>query len=98
MYETYLLPCSIERGGFSSERTFEIDLGPGKKLVGTAFVEYLLDREKKPLDENIPGYGAAVNGYVVCRKMRNLANNQVQVEVPSADVIEVSADSLLEKE
>ena len=50
----YFIPCVIERGGFSSERTFEIKMHDGGKLVGTANVEYLRTESRTVLDENSP--------------------------------------------
>jgi len=95
MSESYFIPCLIERGGFSSERTFEIDTHEGGKLVGTANIEYLRTASKTTLDEGSPEYGEQISGFVKCRKVHNIDEQNVLVEVPSADVIHVPADSLL---
>lgn len=46
MHTTQYIPCWIRRGGFSSERLFEIPLMNSDVLVGTANVQYLLDEAK----------------------------------------------------
>ncbi|MGH7199025.1 MAG: hypothetical protein ACREJB_00360 [Planctomycetaceae bacterium] len=95
MRTEYLIRCKIERGGFNSERTFEIELPDGCKLVGVAFVEHLLDENKGPLDEDTPGYGEQIEGFVKCRRIRQIDEQKVLIEVPSSDVIHVPNDELL---
>ena len=95
MPEYFLIACEIDRGGFSSERTFEIELPEQGKLVGTAYVEYLLDENGQPLDEDTPQFGDPIKGFVKCRKIRDGDAETVLIEVPSADVVHVSADSLM---
>jgi hypothetical protein len=95
MKDKFLLPCTIERGGFTSERTFELQLDSEDKLVGTAYFEYLLDERKRTLDEDTPGFGSPIKGFVVCRKIADLGADRALVEVPSADVIQVPSDDLV---
>jgi len=99
----YAIECTIERGAFSNERTFRIPLSDevttfdGRRegqLVGTAHRDHLLDEKKKRLGEDRPQYGSPIRGYVLCRKIRCLPDSRVVAEVPSADVIHVSEDSL----
>lgn len=94
MREYFLIECEIDRGGFSSERTFEIELPGQQKLVGTAYVEHVLDANKRPLDEDTPQLGNPIRGFVKCRKIRD-DDGRVLIEVPSADVLQVSAESLV---
>ena len=44
----------------------------------------------------LPGYAERLSGFVKCRKVSEIDGETVLVEVPSADVIHVSADSLQE--
>lgn len=88
------IPCRIERGGFSSERTFEISLPRGDVLAGTANVQYLLDAKRQPLEENIPEHGKVIDGFVRCRVVKKEADGGVIIEVPSADLIRVPAGEL----
>jgi len=90
-----LIACKIERGGFSSERSFEIELPDGGKLVGSAFFEHFKDENKYDLDEETPRYGEVVSGYVKCRVLREKEDGRVVVEIPSEDVIAVPAGDLV---
>lgn len=90
--KVYFIPCDIERGGFSSERTFEIPVDGGK-LVGTANTDYLRKQDRSPLDDETPHYGEKIRGFVACRKVQP-SNDGVLVEVPSSDVIHVATEAL----
>jgi hypothetical protein len=102
----YYIECDIEGGAFQSERTFEVALSKkityrgedSGKLVGTAHVDYLRDSDKHLLEEGDPPFGEPRRGYVLCRAIRRLPDGWMLVEVPSADVIHVSEDSLVEAE
>jgi len=104
MADLYYIACTIEHGGFTNERVFEIELSDkikmfdgehAGKLVGTAHTDHLRDRDRAPLHEDQPGYGNTIEGFVLCRKLRDLSGGWAIVEVPSADVIHVSEDSLI---
>lgn len=103
MSRYYYIGCEIERGAFTNERTFEIQLSnqityqgdQEGKLVGTAHASHLRTSAKQPLDEDDPRYGETIEGFVQCRVIRELPKERVLVEVPSADVIHVSRDSLI---
>lgn len=96
MREFFFIPCTIEQGGFSSERAFEIRTADGGKLlVGTANFEYLRNAKREELDEDTPGYGEKLSGYVMCRKVREIDEANVLVEVPSSDLIHVPLNELL---
>lgn len=96
MTEYRFVPCTIENGGFSSERTFTIPLPDGEALVGTAHVMYLRDRAGKALPEGVPGYGEKLDGYVQCLIVLSAeqAGGEAVVEVPSADLIRVAPEEL----
>ena len=87
------VPCLIERGGFSSERTFEISIS-GRTLIGTAYVEYLRDSHGRRIDENVPSFGESIPGLVQCRVIRDLDSQMVQIEVPSTDVMALPKEML----
>lgn len=98
------IACKIEQGAFTSERTFEIQLSTRMRtssgetsgfLVGTAHQMHLLDSNKQPLDDDEPGYATKVNGFVRCEKIRELSDESVLVEVPSADLIHVPVNELV---
>ena len=94
MSKFFYIPCKIERGGFSSERTFEITVACGK-VIGTANVDYLRTEDREHLDEDTPGYGDKIKGFVACRKIRD-EENGVLVEVSSSDMIHVATNELLD--
>lgn len=104
MVDLYYIACTIEHGAFTNERVFEIELSSkikaydgdeSGKLVGTAHTDHLRDQDKAPLGEDQPGFGRTISGFVLCRKLKELGGGWVIVEVPSADVIHVSEDSLI---
>jgi len=105
MGKSYYIVCRIERGAFTTERTFEIELSEriryGKavegRLVGTAHLSHLRDAQKQALTEDDPAYGETIKGYVQCRAIRDLPDESVVVEVPSADVIHVSREELVDQ-
>jgi hypothetical protein len=90
----HFIPCQIERGGFSSERTFTIKLADGNALVGTAHVDHLRSEDREPLDDGQPPFGTVLEGFVQCREIEN-RGDIVIVEVPSADVIQVPREELV---
>ncbi|MGD0899407.1 MAG: hypothetical protein ABR915_16340 [Thermoguttaceae bacterium] len=103
MREYYCIGCKIERGAFTNERTFTLELSPRLtyeggnegRLVGTAHFEYLRDENKKPLSPDDPPYGITIEGFVLCRTIRELKDGWIVVEVPSADIIHISMDDLV---
>ena len=103
MAHFYYMACQIERGAFTNERTFEIELsdritfqGESEgKLIGTAQASHLRTSIKQRLEEDEPPYGETIDGFVRCRVIRELSDQRVLVEVPSADVIHVSKESLV---
>ena len=92
---THLMKCKIGRGGFSSERSFEIELADGSKLVGTADVRHLMNEKKEGLTDDAPQFEEMVDGFVKCRILRSDDKDRFVVEIPSADVVRVNQDSLV---
>jgi hypothetical protein len=88
--------CNIERGGFSSERTFEIELADGDRVVGTANVQHFLDNEGRPLDDDVPPFGVTLHGMVRCRVIEQIDERTAIVDIPSFDLVEVPRDSITE--
>jgi len=88
--------CRIERGGFSGERTFEVTLPDGKRLVGAADIQYLCDAGGNPLPDDQPPAGTVLEGFVNCRLVRWGDDDQVLVEFPSTDLMRVPEDELIE--
>jgi len=101
--EMYLIPCTIERSGSSSERVFKIQLSQKVKyrdqaedfLIGTANAKHLTDENRQPITEDWPSFGNESPGYVRCAKIRELSAGWLLVEVPSSDVIHVSEAELV---
>lgn len=89
------LRCKIESGGFSSERTFEIELASGDKVVGAANVQYFRDSECEPLDEETPGYSESIDGYVKCRVIRE-RDQAAWIDVPGINAVLVPQDAIAE--
>jgi len=93
--EGYLwMPCTIENSGFSSERRFTVNLGDGGKAVGTAYVEYLLDEQERPIPEGHPPYGQVIRGKVKCRVIKR-DGEKVYIEFPGTDVFHVPSEALM---
>jgi len=105
MADLYYITCTIERGAFTNERVFEIELSDtvktydegevSGKLVGTAHASHLRNDRRQSLAEDQPVYGETINGFVLCRKLREVRDGWVIAEVPSADVIHVAQESLI---
>lgn len=91
----FFISCQIERGGFDTERSFEINTPDGGRLVGSASVRHFLNSNHKQLGDDIPPFGEVINGFVKCQVIRFLDATQALVELPSADVVHVSQEDLL---
>ncbi|MEX2118774.1 MAG: hypothetical protein WD847_04115 [Pirellulales bacterium] len=90
------MPCNIENSGFSSERRFEVDLPDGKRISGTAYIEYLQDSEGNPLGDNIPTAGEAAPGFVKCRVVKEVGES-AYVEFPGTEVFHVPQEAIRER-
>lgn len=95
MSRYYHIPCKIERGGFSGERTFTIANGAGEPLVGVAYYEYFLDENQKPISEDEPPEGVVIDGFVKCRIIQDGDGSTVIVEVPSSDTLRIRKRDLV---
>ncbi len=95
MSKFFRIPCRIERGGFSGERTFTIPNAAGEPLIGVAYYEYFLDANKNPISEDVPPEGQIIDGFVTCRVVRRVDHSTVVVEVPSSDTIAVAKNALI---
>jgi hypothetical protein len=82
------IKCTISRGGFSSERIFQITLTSGVDHVGAAPVEYFLGLDLQRLAPSDPARGADIEGFVTGRLSENEDGNCL-VSVPSGDVLSV---------
>lgn len=99
MPESLFVPCKIERGGFSSERVFEIKVShEGDSLTGTANLRYLLDEHRRPLSPDSPAPGTTIDGFVQCLLIEQSVDGTVTIEVPSTDMLNVSEDELVKIE
>lgn len=96
MAESQFIPCIIERGGFSSERTFRIALPNGSELVGTADVEYLTDEDGNAIPDGQPEPGRPIRGRVQYRRLRSTHDGEVLIEVPSSDVVRLKTSQLVD--
>jgi hypothetical protein len=95
MSKFFHIPCKIERGGFSSERTFTIPSVDSEPLIGVAYYEYFLDADKNPISDDVPPEGQIIDGFVMCRVVRRVDHLTVVVEVPSSDTIAISEKALV---
>lgn len=90
----FWIPCTIENGGFSSERRFEVDLkSDSGKIVGTAYIEYLQNSDRKPLSEDEPAYATTITGFVKCRVVKR-EEDTVFLEFPGTDIFHVPQEAL----
>lgn len=89
----YLIPCTIERGGFKSERTFQVDLSPNA-YVGIAYVEHFLSEGRQPLETGELTEKQPVVGFVKCRLVRDSGSNQVLVQVPDGELLKLDRDKI----
>ena len=86
------IECKIERGGFSSERVFEISLA-GKKIRGLSYVDFVCKEDGEPLGDEPPP-GESIAGYVQCRVIRATTKDRVLIELPSTELVDVPISSL----
>jgi hypothetical protein len=86
------IACKITRGGFSSERVFEIDVS-GRAVVGMAHVDFVRKDDGSPIGDEPPP-GATIEGYVQCRVIKRTGDDVVLVELPSGELVPVSEGSL----
>jgi len=92
MRKIVLIPCKIERGGFSSERTFLVDLSD-RQLAGIAHIGHLRDSSRNPLsEENEPDFDEHIDGYVECRIIRKVSNQAILVEFPNSETVIVQEE------
>jgi len=97
--KVFLLGCEIQRGGFSSERTFTIKTTDGGTLTGLANVHYCYNKEKMPLwsDRRVEPLkeNETIVGYIECRVLEEIGD-RVTVDLPSSDTLCVSEKELVE--
>lgn len=92
-----LIQCTIERGGFSSERCFTLVDAEGKDIVGMADISHLCNSEMQPLPDGEPPIGEKMSGLVKCRILRSGADeNTVLIDLPGNEVAIVDAEKLIE--
>ena len=88
----YCIPCTIDRGGFSNERTFEFNLTNGGLAVGLSDIEHLMDstfQKLRPNDCLTP-----TKGYVKCRTLKSDAT-RVLVDVPQGETYTILRSQLI---
>lgn len=90
-----VIPCILERGGFSTEVTFSIDTGDVERFVGWCYRDHVLNDDKQPFEPDELPPGAMLNGYVKCRRLRT-EGRVALVEVPNGETIYVPCDELEE--
>jgi hypothetical protein len=94
MPEYFLVQCRVQRGAFSQERIFEVDLEDGGMLVGAANLAHLRDATGQALGDTVPDYDDEIDGFVECRKIENVGTDKAIVEFASSDVCQVRAARL----
>jgi hypothetical protein len=89
--------CHISRSPFSDQRIFRIQPLDGSECIGDALAKYFWTEDLKPITTDQPEQrGVLLPGYVAAYEMRR-ENGAVVVYLPSGDVIDVAADSVVKR-
>lgn len=96
MNSIFLIPCKIERGGFSTERLFTIELPNGQEETFAGYYEHFLDGQKKQLDLDTPKKGDVLDGFAKCRIIQTQGDGTIIIDIPSSDSLLVQSDVLVE--
>jgi hypothetical protein len=91
-----MIRCTIERGGFPSERCFTITDVAGREIVGVANVSHLRRADNAPLADGEPPRGEVIDGFVKCRILRAAEPGTVVIDLPSDDVATVPESELVD--
>jgi hypothetical protein len=81
--------CKIERSPFSDERIFSLTLPDGGEHIGAASYIYFTDRTGRPLKEDEPARGKAIQGAVEAIVIRE-ADDTYLVSLPDGSVASVA--------
>jgi hypothetical protein len=95
MRTQFLIPCTIERGGFSTERIFTIRLPDGPETFA-GYYEHFLDGDRNQLPVDVPGSGEVVEGFAKCRILQQQEDGTIIIDIPSSDSLLVHPDVLVE--
>jgi hypothetical protein len=87
--ELITIPCQFARGGFSSERVFQVETLSGV-FTGVAALEYCYDAEGEPLGPDQPPAGTKIKGRVAARFIQEESKQSALLSVPDGSVISVS--------
>ncbi len=89
------IPCTIERGGFSSEWVFTIPLGKGEEvIVGCSDTHHIRDSAWNRIPDK-PVNESPVSGYVKCKVLK-IESGRVLVEVPSRHIFTIDESLLVD--
>ena len=91
--EYILIPCTVRRGGFSSEKEFTIDL-PGCQYRGLAYQYYVFDSFGKVIGKTDPSEVREEKDWVKGRIVKRLDNGLLLVNLPSGENVELRAEDV----
>jgi hypothetical protein len=95
MTPTFLIPCKIERGGFSTERLFTIELPDGPKTFA-GYYEHFLNADRQKLDLETPAEGELMEGFAKCRIIQRQDDGALIIDIPSSDSLLVQPENLVQ--
>lgn len=96
MSKYFKIPCTIERGGFSTERLFTVTIS-GEQNTFAGYYEHFLDGDGNPLELDSPPDGEVIEGYAKCRIIQRLEDGDFIISIPSSDSLVVPHEGLLEE-
>lgn len=90
MSNYYLWECEITRGGFTSERIYDVGDGFVRGVTG---VQYVRDRNKKPLTDDVPSR-VGIKGYVMVKELSR-DGHAVRCQYPDGQTTIMAESSLI---
>ncbi len=95
MSDFHFIKCTIERGGFASERTFTFKDAKGQEVNGISNVDHLCDENMTTLDDEELPHGTKITGFVKCRAIRENGSGEILVDLPNSEVVYVRSGELM---
>jgi hypothetical protein len=90
-----LVRCRLSKGGFPTERIFEVQAPGGGSFLGAAPVEYCYGSDRTPQRAEIPR-GEKIDGYIAGVTIgAGEQDGTVRVHLPDGDLYDLGEDQLL---